>query len=111
MINALMDFVLDRDGEARLKAYFDGVGDLLGYQKRRASFALYAHGLFGDSERKSVEPIAARACADPDKVDALHQRLCHFMVDSEWSDHVVRRFAVRYALDALAGTPSHTDHP
>lgn len=96
-----MDFLLDHDGEARLDAYFDRIGDVLGYQKRRASFAVYAFGLFGDAERKSVEPIAARACADPAKVDALHQRLCHFMVDSDWSDHDVRLVAAQYALAAL----------
>src|SRR6266545_792676 len=96
-----MDFLLDHDGEARLKAYFDRIGDVLGYQKRRASFALYAFGLFGDAERKSVEPIAARACADPAKTDALHQRLCHFMVDSDWSDRDVRLVAAHCALDAL----------
>ena len=97
-----MDFLLDHGGEIRLKAYFDRIGDLLGYQKRRASFALYAFGLFGDAERKSVEPIAARACADPEKTDALHQRLCHFMVDSEWDDHQVRLVAAQFAIAALA---------
>src|SRR6266542_2809693 len=96
-----MDFLLDHEGEAQLKAYFDRIGDVLGYQKRRASFALYAFGLFGDAERKSVEPIAARACADPAKTDALHQRLCHFMVDSDWSDRDVRLVAAHCALDAL----------
>src|SRR5262249_55453952 len=96
-----MDFLLDHDGEARLKAYFERIGDVLGYEKRRASFALYAFGLFGDAERKSVEPIAARACADPTKTDALHQRLCHFMVDSEWDDHAVRLVAAEYAVAAL----------
>src|SRR5258706_8983777 len=30
-----------------------------------ASFAMYAMGLFGDGDRKSVEPIAARACGAP----------------------------------------------
>src|SRR6516162_3927552 len=96
-----MDFLLDHDGEARLKSYFDRIGDVLGYKKRRASFALYAFGLFGDAERKSIEPIAARACADPDKTDALHQRLLHFMVDSDWSDHEVRLGAAQYAISAL----------
>jgi len=96
-----MDFLLDHDGESRLKKYFDLIGDVLGYEKRRASFALYAFGLFGDSQRKSVEPIAARCCADPKKTDALHQRLCHFMVDSEWDDHQARLVAADYALGAL----------
>jgi hypothetical protein len=29
----------------------------------------------GDGERKSAEPMAARACPDPDLVDSAHQRL------------------------------------
>jgi SRSO17 transposase len=33
------------------------VGDLLGNDQRRASFATYAFGLFSDGERKSVEPM------------------------------------------------------
>jgi SRSO17 transposase len=57
--------------------------------------------LFGDAERKSVEPIAARACADPKKTDAVHQRLLYFMVDSDWSDHDVRLRAARYTLATL----------
>jgi SRSO17 transposase len=58
-------------------------------------------GLLGDGERKSLEPIAARACPDPSKTDAMHQRLLHFAVDSRWSDREVRREAARYALDAM----------
>ncbi|WP_395854274.1 IS701 family transposase [Cystobacter fuscus] len=58
-------------------------------------------GLLGDGERKSIEPIAARACPDPKKTDAMHQRLLHFAVDSRWSDREVRREAARYALDAM----------
>jgi SRSO17 transposase len=96
-----MDFILDRDGEERLSSYFDRIGDVLGNKKRRASFALYAMGLLADGERKSVEPIAARACADPETTDALHQRLCHFVTDSEWDDHEVRRIAADHAISAL----------
>ncbi|WP_370644261.1 transposase [Myxococcus sp. RHSTA-1-4] len=47
---------------------------------------------------QSVEPIAARACPDPERVDAMHQRLLHFAVDSKWSHRDVRRQAARYAL-------------
>lgn len=59
----------------RLGSYFQRMGEVLGNESRRGSFALYAMGLLGDAERKSVEPIAARACPDPQKVDAMHQRL------------------------------------
>lgn len=88
-------------GEQRLEAYFDRIGQILGREERRASFATYALGILGEGERKSVEPIAARACADPARADAAHQRLLHFMVDSRWSDRDVRREAARYALEAM----------
>lgn len=81
--------------------YFDMIGELLGNKSRQESFAMYAMGLLGDGERKSVEPIAARACADPDRMDALHQRLLHFTANADWSDADVRREAARYALSAL----------
>ncbi|EAU63808.1 transposase [Stigmatella aurantiaca DW4/3-1] len=58
-------------------------------------------GLLGDGERKSVEPIAARARPDPKRVDAVQQRLLHFAVDSKWSDRDVRRVAAQYALEAM----------
>ena len=41
----------------RLAAYFSEIGDLLGRERRRASFAVYAMGLLGDRERKSNEPM------------------------------------------------------
>jgi SRSO17 transposase len=55
----------------------------------------------GEGERKSAEPMAARACADPARADAAHQRLLHFVSNSPWSDRDVRRTAARYALDAM----------
>src|ERR1051325_5618374 len=91
-------------GEQRLESYLNRLGKVLGRDERRASFATYALGILGDGERKSVEPIAARACADPARADAVHQRLLHFMVDSRWSDRDVRREAARYALEAMAAT-------
>ena len=85
----------------RLEEFFDGIGQVLGNESRRGSFAMYALGLLGDGERKSVEPIAARACADPKRADALHQRLLHFAVDSKWNDRAVRHKAADYVLQAL----------
>lgn len=96
-----MDLTLDADAGRRLEAYFDAVGALLGHRARRASFATYAMGLLAEGERKSVEPIAARACADPEEVDAIHQRLLHFLNDSNWSDRDVRRAAAGHAVAAL----------
>jgi len=87
--------------QQRLEGFFGQVGDALGNDARRAAFAIYAQGLIGEGERKSVEPIAARACADPDKVDALHQRLLHFTSDSNWSDAAVRLVASRYVIGEM----------
>src|SRR4051794_24315799 len=58
-------------------------------------------GLLGDGERKSMEPIAARACPDPERLDAQHQRLHHFICCARWDDRSVRDFAARYGVDAL----------
>jgi SRSO17 transposase len=96
-----MDYVMGADAQRRLGEYFAEIGEVLGNKKRRASFAVYAFGLMSDGERKSMEPIAARACADPEEADAHHQRLLHFVSDSVWSDRGVRRAAARYALTAM----------
>jgi SRSO17 transposase len=100
MSQAMRTF-MDAPGVQRLEAYFQRIGDILGEDSRRGSFAIYAMGLLGEGERKSIEPIAARACPDPSKADAMHQRLLHFAVNSRWSDQEVRREAARYALEAL----------
>ena len=85
-------------GEARLETFLEDVGALLRDKRRKASFATYALGLLGDGDRKSVEPIAARAVGSAAHVDAAHQRLCHFLTDSVWDDRAVRLMAAQYAL-------------
>lgn len=99
-----MATLMDAAAEQRLARYFDQIGEILDGRGRRESFAVYALGIFGDGERKSIEPIAARACTDPERIDAAHQRLLHFAVDSPWSDHRVRRAAARYALEPMTAT-------
>lgn len=87
--------------EERLSSYFDHLGVVLGNKKRRESFAVYALGLLSDAERKSVEPLAARACADPQRANPEHQKLLHFVGEAEWNDHAVRLTATHYALAAI----------
>ena len=96
-----MDSFMNAAAARRLEQYFQQIGDVLGEESRRGSFALYAMGLMEDGERKSVEPLAARAYPDPKRVEALHPRLLHFAVDSKWSDRHVRRVAAQYALEAM----------
>jgi SRSO17 transposase len=86
----------------RLESYFAKIGGKLGNDSRRASFAVYAMGILGDGDRKSVEPIAARACADPAAADAAHQSLLHFVSNSRWSDRDVRQVAASHAVDAIS---------
>jgi SRSO17 transposase len=88
--------------EQRLKEYFDTVGTALDNKAQRSSFAIYAMGLLGDAERKSIEPIACRLCTDPKAADAAHQRLLHFATDAKWSDHAVRTVAAKYAIEAMS---------
>lgn len=96
-----MDISIDKATERRLEEYVLGVGTLLDNKNQRASFAMYALGLIGDGERKSIEPIAARACADPAQVPALEARLGHFLTNATWSDRRVRLRAAEYALAEL----------
>ncbi len=97
-----MDFLLDEAAQRRLVHYIDDIGDILGDPRRQANFATYVMGLLADGERKSVEPIAARACGDMHLTDPMHQRLLHFLVDSSWSDREVRRAAAREAVAAIS---------
>lgn len=71
---------------------------MLGDKRRRESFALYAAGLLGEGERKSVEPMAARACGSPKEVEAMHRKLLRFVNESMWQDRPIRVYAAKYAL-------------
>src|SRR5712692_7807923 len=93
--------MFDEGLQQRMEEYFNRIGTVLGNKYRRASFATYAMGLLGDGERKSMEPIAARACADPEEVEAQHQRLGHFIRDAKWEDRRVRAEGTQYALELM----------
>jgi len=92
---------LGPEAEKRLVGYFEGVGKLLGDRRRREGFAMYACGLLGDGERKSVEPIAARACGCPEEMEATHAKLLFFVSRSAWEDRPLRDYAARYALHEM----------
>ena len=97
-----MSYTLNPPARRRLKNYIGNIGQVLRHAAQRASFAMYAMGILGEGERKSVEPIAARACGDRvQDVDATHQRLLHFIGPSKWNDRQVRLVAARYALAAM----------
>lgn len=86
----------------RFRKFLAGIGKHLKDRRKRESFAMYAFGLLGEGERKSVEPIAARASSDPDRVHNVHNKLLYFLAQSKWDDRAVRFEAARYALDAMS---------
>jgi SRSO17 transposase len=85
----------------RLEEFFGRIDTHLKDSRKRESFAMYACGILGDGERKSAEPIAARACPDPDEVHNVHHKLLYFLGRSAWDDRAVRLEAARYAIDEL----------
>lgn len=98
---AWVEFTMDGAAVARLTAYFEAIGSHLPRREQRESFATYFFGLLSDGERKSVEPIAARACGDPKGTRRSHDRLLHFLGLSPWPDRAVRREAARHAIAAM----------
>jgi SRSO17 transposase len=96
-----MGYEMDAGAQSRLAEYFSAIGEALNNKTRRASFATYAMGLLGSADRKSAEPIAATASADPEVCEPAHHRLLRFLRDSPWSDHDVRRVAARHAIEAM----------
>jgi SRSO17 transposase len=84
-----------------LNVFLEGLGKQLRDKRQRASFATYALGLLSDGERKSMEPIAARACGSPEQTHAAHERLVHFTASPAWHDEPIRRYTARHAVEAM----------
>ncbi|MDR3475860.1 MAG: transposase, partial [Devosia sp.] len=59
----------------------------LGHADRAAPFRSYCVGLLLPGARKSVEPMAARVA--PERVQAAHQSLHHFVAKADWSDDAI----------------------
>jgi SRSO17 transposase len=94
---------MDASSIVRMESFFgETIGKHLRRSEQRASFAMYAFGILGDGERKSMEPIAARACGNPADCRAAHEQLLHFVGKSPWSDRAVRLEAARYVVEALS---------
>src|ERR1700685_2497909 len=96
-----MRYGLDAAGVGRLEDYFGEIGSLLGEKRRRASFALYAMGILGEHERKSVEPLAAAEVGGAEAPQRAHDHLLHFSGQSEWEVGPVREFVARHVVHAM----------
>jgi hypothetical protein len=70
--------------ESRLAAYVEGLTAALGHADRMVPFRSYCVGLLLPGARKSVELMAARVA--PERVQAAHQSLHHFVAKADWSD-------------------------
>src|SRR3712207_4839000 len=73
--------------EVRFAGYVESLAGALGHADRVAPLRAYCTGLILPGKRKSVEPMAARV--DPDRVQAAHQSLHHFVAKAEWSDEAL----------------------
>ncbi len=97
-----MAYEFEEAAQLRLGGYLTRIGQHLKDRRKRESFAMYAFGILGDGERKSAEPIAARASGDPERARNAHEKLIHFLAHSVWDDRSVRLEATRYAMEALS---------
>ena len=73
--------------ERRFSEYLEAIARVLGHADRREPMHAYCTGLLLPGKRKSVEPMAARIA--PQRVQAAHQSLHHFVAQAEWSDEAV----------------------
>ena len=73
--------------ERRFSGYLGAIARVLGHADRREPMHAYCTGLLLPGKRKSVEPMAARIA--PQRVQAAHQSLHHFVAKAEWSNEAV----------------------
>jgi len=85
--------------ESRFLAYVEALGSALGHADRIAPVRRYCAGLLLPGDRKSIEPMAARV--EPDRVQATHQSLHHFIAKADWSDAAVLAVVRAQVLPAL----------
>ncbi len=85
--------------QRRFRDYLDRLGAAIGHADRREPLRAYVIGLCLPSERKSVEPMAARV--DPRHVRARHQSMHHLVAHAAWNDAALLRVARDWVLDAM----------
>jgi SRSO17 transposase len=68
----------------RFARYVGELTKVVGHADRAAPLRDYCSGLLATEGRRSVEPMAA--VTKPAHVSAQHQKLLHFVANSEWSD-------------------------
>src|SRR5215469_3980919 len=76
-----------KDIESRFAGYVEGLVSVIGHTDRAGPLHDYLLGLVLPGERKSVEPMAAITA--PERTEAQHQSLLHFIGVGNWSDDAV----------------------
>jgi SRSO17 transposase len=71
----------------RFATYVGDLTKVIGHTDRAGPLRDYCSGLLATEGRRSVEPMAA--VTKPAHVSAQHQKLLHFVANSEWSDEQV----------------------
>jgi len=73
--------------QQRFAAYLDSLARAAGHADRAIPLRSYCTGLLLPSERKSIEPLAARLA--PHDVRRVHQSLHHFVANAPWCDEAL----------------------
>src|ERR1700751_2226809 len=89
----------EEESARRFEKYVEGLASVIGHADRVGPLCDYCTGLVLPGERKSVEPIAGKT--DPDRMEAQHQSLLHFIGISEWSDERVLAKVREMVLPAI----------
>jgi SRSO17 transposase len=84
----------------RFDRYMDRLSSLLHHADRVQPLRDYCHGLFSDSLRKSIEPLAARL--EPLHPSSKHQSLHHFVANADWSDEALLGGAYAYCRNLFS---------
>src|SRR3954470_15336725 len=74
-------------GADRFAVFVKELTGVIGHADRAGPLRDYCSGLLATEGRRSVEPMAAVTA--PAQVSAQHQKLLHFIANSEWSDEQV----------------------
>src|ERR1700733_11844604 len=81
---AVMDCTSGMATADRFAAYVGELTKVVGHADRAGPLRDYCCGLLATEGGRSVEPMAAVTA--PGRVSAQHQKLLHFVANSEWSD-------------------------
>jgi len=85
--------------EQKFDEYVDALAAAMNHPQQKERLHGYCSGLLLPGERKSMEPIAAHL--DPDRVQAMHHSVQHFITEGTWSDEAVLARVREQVLPAL----------